>query len=116
EATRNRCGHPSPTVNSVYRVLGRTNSMPNFGAAAIILSISLYGVSGGGGSVMDGAGTLNSLKNFSSPPGVKRMRSLNWSESITNECTVWRGTVTIDPGVNLTLSSRIETVISPSST
>src|SRR5262249_34791891 len=99
-----------------FHCFGRANSMPNLGAAAIIFSISLYGTSAGGGSVMDGAGTLNSLNHPSIPAGVRRASIRICSDSITKECTVWRGTITIVPGVALIVRWPTEKVISPSNT
>ena len=44
-------------VWSVRYCFGGTNSKPYVGARAIIFCISLYGVSTGGGNVIEGAGT-----------------------------------------------------------
>src|SRR5258708_70757 len=80
---------------------GKTNSKPYLGARAIIFCISLYETSVGGGNVTDGAGTLHSLKNSSTPAGVFITSIRTCSESIVNECTTSRGAKTIVPGVAL---------------
>src|SRR5215470_8638631 len=80
---------------------GGTNSKPYVGASAIIFWISLYGVSAGGGNVIDGAGTLHSLKNCSAPAGETMTSIRTCSESIANECGTSRGAKTMVPAVAL---------------
>jgi hypothetical protein len=86
------------------------------GARAIIFCISLYGVSPGGGNVIEGAGTLHALKKPSAPAGATMTTSRTCSESIVNECATSRGAKTMVPGVALIVSSPTENVISPSTT
>src|SRR5262249_48961596 len=95
---------------------GDTNSMPYSGASAIILCFSVYGISAGGGSVIEAAGTLHALKNPSPPAGVSCTRMRTCSESIVNEWGMSRGANTTVPGVALIVRSPMEKVISPSIT
>jgi len=53
-----------PPYSEIYRVVGRTNSMPNFEAAAIILSISLYGISAGAAASWTAPGEPKSFLRF----------------------------------------------------
>src|SRR5262249_59494502 len=92
---------PRPSVHC----LGGTNSKPYAGASAIIFCISLYGVSAGGGNVIDGAGTLHALKKPSAPAGATMTRIRTCSESMVNECGTSRGAKTIVPAVALIVSS-----------
>jgi hypothetical protein len=53
---------------------------------SIIFCISVDDVSASGGNVIDGAGTLHSLKKPSAPAGATITSSRSCSESMVNEC------------------------------
>src|SRR5262249_13863680 len=89
---------------------GNTNSKPYWGARAIIFCFSLYGISASGGSVIEGAGTLQALKNPSPPAGASCTRMRTCSESIVNEWGMSRGANTTVPGVALSVRSPMEKV------
>src|SRR5215510_1158159 len=103
-------------VDSIGNIqgFGKTNSMPYFAPAASSFSISLYETSTGGGNVMAGAGTLHSLKYPSPPAGVSSTSIRICSDSISNECTTFRGRKIIDPGVPLIVWPPTEADIAPS--
>src|SRR5262245_25863756 len=101
-------------LNTDSQNVGETDSIPYLWETAVSFSMSLYGTSAGGGSVITGAGTLHSLKYPSSPAGVSRMSIRSCSEWISNECSTFRGRKTRVPGVPLIVRLPTEAVISPS--